>query len=250
MIGKNPIATALDGAQDVCDPLDALIARAATDPGAPFAGDALALLASLKKSDRAAFETARARLKETDCRVAALDLAIAEAAGESAATAGGGTQAQVLIELAGAAALFHAPDKTCFADLAVSGHRETWPIRGRGFRQWLARGFYDKTGGAPGSEALQGALNVIEAKALFEGPERKTHVRVAGQDGRLYLDLGDATWQAIEIDATGWRTIADPPVRFRRSSLRRGHISTAVLRQIESGLILSLPKLGGSGILC
>lgn len=218
MTGQSPIADAIDGAQDVSDPLDALIARAATDPGAPFADEALAMLASLKKSDRAAFETARARLKATDCRVAALDVAIAEAAGESAATAGGGSQAQLLIDLAGTAALFHAPDKTCFADLAVAGHRETWLIRGRGFRQWLSRGFYDKTGGAPGSEALQGALNVIEAKALFEGPERKTHVRVAGHGGRCYLDLGDTTWQAVEIDATGWRVIADPPVRFRRSS--------------------------------
>jgi len=218
MTGANSVADAIDGAGDVDDPLDALIARAADNPGAPFTGEALAMLVALKKSDRAAFESARARLKATGCRVAALDVALAEVAGDGAATAGSGTQAQMLIELAGAAALFHAPDQTCFADIQVSGHRETLPIRGRGFSQWLGRGFYERTGGAPGSEALQGALNVIQAKALFEGPERKVHVRVAGEGGRLYLDLGDTTWQAIEIDATGWRVIAEPPVRFRRSA--------------------------------
>lgn len=219
MNGSNPVADALHDASDVSDPLDTLIARAADDPGTPFSTDSLSLLAGLKKSDRAAFESARARLKTIGCRVAALDVAIAEMAGEAAAPAGGGaTQAQLLIELAGTASLFHAPDKTGFADVVVSGHRETWPIRGRGFSQWLGRGFYERTGGAPGSEALQGALNVIQAKALFEGPERSVHVRVAGLEGRLYLDLGDATWRAVEIDAAGWRVIADPPVRFRRAA--------------------------------
>ena len=40
----------------------------------------------------------------------------------------------------------------------------------------------------------------------------------AGFDDRLYLDLGDATWRAVEIDATGWRVIDNPPVRFRRAA--------------------------------
>ena len=60
-------------------------------------------------------------------------------------------------------------------------------------------------------------MNVIEAKALFDGPERVVHVRVGDHDGKLYLDLCDETWQAVEIDAKAWRVIADPPVRFRRS---------------------------------
>jgi hypothetical protein len=44
------------------------------------------------------------------------------------------------------------------------------------------------------------------------------HVRVGGLDGRLYLDLCDETWRAVEIDATGWRVIDTPPVRFRRAA--------------------------------
>jgi hypothetical protein len=60
----------------------------------------------------------------------------------------------------------------------------------RGFRRWLARRFFEATGGTPSSEALQSALNVIEAKAHFDAPERMVHIRVGGLDGRLYLDLG------------------------------------------------------------
>ena len=44
------------------------------------------------------------------------------------------------------------------------------------------------------------------------------HIRVGGLDGRLYLDLGDETWRAVEIDTTGWRVIDNPPVRFRRAA--------------------------------
>jgi hypothetical protein len=65
---------------------------------------------------------------------------------------------------------------------------------------------------------LQSARNLIEAKAHFDAPERNVHIRVGGLDSRLYLDLGDQTWRAVEIDATGWRVIDTPPVRFRRSS--------------------------------
>ena len=173
-------------------------------------------LAALKRDDRAAFEALRAQLKKAGCRVTALDEAIAEESGEAGGR--GPTQADILIDLAQSAELFHAPDGTGFADLDINGHRETWPIRAKGFRRWLARRFFEATGGAPSSEALQSALNVIEAKAHFDAPERAVHVRVGGLDGRLYLDLGDETWRAVEIDATGWRVIDNPPVRFRRAA--------------------------------
>ena len=75
-----------------------------------------------------------------------------------------------------------------------------------------------QTDGAPSSEALQSALNVIEAKAHFDAPERVVHVRVGGLDGQLYLDLCDENWRAVEIDADGWRVIDNPPVRFRRAA--------------------------------
>jgi hypothetical protein len=152
-------------------------------------------LAATKKDDRAAFEALRAQLKSAGCRVTALDEAIAEGSGD----VGGRwpTQADILIDLAQTAELFHAPDRTGFADLDINGHRETWPIRAKGFRRWLARRFFEATQGAPSSEALQSALNVIEAKANFDAPERVVHVRVAGLDERLYLDLGDTTWRAV-----------------------------------------------------
>jgi hypothetical protein len=210
------IAAAIDAAEDIRDSLDGLVESTAADPGAPFAPEALERLAALKKDDRAAFEALRAQLKKASCRVTALDEAIAEESGDTGRRSP--TQADVLIELSQSAELFHAPDGTGFADLDINNHRETWPIRAKGFRRWLARRFFEATQGAPSSEALQSALNVIEAKAHFDAPERLVHIRVGALDGRLYLDLGDEIWRAVEIDATGWRVIDNPPVRFRRAA--------------------------------
>jgi hypothetical protein len=206
----------IEAAESSRDPLDALVKNAVTDPGAPFAPEVVEQLATLKKSNYAAFEALRAKLKRAGCRVATLDKVIAKEGGKTVGRRA--TQADILIELAQSAELFHAPDRTGFADLDIRDHRETWPIRAKGFKRWLARRFFEETEGAPSSEALQSALNVIEAKAQFDAPGRTVHVRIAGLEGKLYLDLGDETWQSVEIDTTGWRVVDNPPVRFRRAS--------------------------------
>jgi hypothetical protein len=213
---ENSINSAIEAAEAVRDPLDGLIEKTATHPGAPFAPEVLKSLVALQKHDRAAFEALRAQLKEAKCRVAALDEAIDEESGDTGGR--GPSQADVLIGLAQSAGLFHAPDGTGFADLVINGHRETWPIRSSGFKDWLMHRYYEETGGAPNGESMESARGVIQARARFDAPEQVVHVRVGALDERLYLDLGDETWRAVEIDATGWRVIDNPPVRFRRAA--------------------------------
>jgi hypothetical protein len=127
------------------------------------------------------------------------------------------TQAQQLTKISTATGLFHAPDRTGYADISVRGHRETWAIRSKSFKQWLAREFYQRDGAVPSATAMQSALALIEAKALFDGEERKVFVRVGDHGGKQYLDLADVGWNAIEIDAKGWRLVPEPPLRFRRA---------------------------------
>ena len=63
---------------------------------------------------------------------------------------------------------------------------------------------------------MQSALGVIEARAHFDGPVRQVFVRVAGAGDRMYLDLADEAWRAIEVSPSGWRVVDSPEVRFRR----------------------------------
>jgi hypothetical protein len=124
----------------------------------------------------------------------------------------------MLIALSEAAELFHTPNGTAYADLPIGGHRETWPVRSARCRAWLRRLYFGATGDAPGAGALADALNLLEARAQFEGPERKVHLRVAEHAGRIFLDLADAAWRAVEIGPDGWQVVSQPPVRFRRAA--------------------------------
>ena len=126
-------------------------------------------------------------------------------------------QSDILIQIAKRGALFHNHEDVAFADIECNGHRETWPVRSVGYRKWLLHCYYKENDSAPNNEAAASALNVIEAEATFRGDEHPVAVRIGGYDGKIYLDLCNKDWQAIEIDADGWRVVHKPPVRFIRS---------------------------------
>src|SRR6516225_9120528 len=113
--------------------------------------------------------------------------------------------------------VFHTPSGVAFADVITDGHRETWPIRSSRFRTWVRRCYYHATGAAPGGAVIASALDLLEARAQFDAPERVVSMRIAEHAGRLYLDLADEHWRAVAISADGWRVLGCPPVRFRRS---------------------------------
>jgi hypothetical protein len=114
------------------------------------------------------------------------------------------SSADVLLNVATAARLFHTSDGPGFADLIIDGHRETWPLRGKRFGAWLRQQYYERTWDAPSPAALNAALNVLEAQAQFDGPQHKVALRLAEQDGLIYLDLADEFWRCIEIGPNGW----------------------------------------------
>jgi hypothetical protein len=127
--------------------------------------------------------------------------------------------------------VFHTAGGVAYADLINDGHRETWPIRSKCFRTWVRRCYYDVTGTAPGGAVIASALDLLEARAQFEAPERSVSMRIAEHAGRIFLDLADEHWRAVAIGADGWRVLGCPPVRFRRS---------------PGMLPLPLPERGGS----
>jgi phage/plasmid primase-like uncharacterized protein len=115
------------------------------------------------------------------------------------------------------AEFFHTPKQVPFADIRIKGIRETHPIRGKSFRRWLGYEYRQETGTVASAEALSNAIGALEGEAHYDGEERKIFIRIGGHEGKIYIDLGDPTWRAIEVDKNGWRTVSEPPVRFRRS---------------------------------
>lgn len=113
--------------------------------------------------------------------------------------------------------LWHTPDGDAYCSIATNGHRESHPLDTRHVREFLARLFYERHGKtAPGQTAIQAAIGTLAGMAKFDGAERAVYLRTGMRDGRIYIDLGDPDWRAVQIDGLGWSVLNDPPVRFRR----------------------------------
>ena len=126
--------------------------------------------------------------------------------------------ASVLVKLAKTAHidLFHTPDLKGYATIRVEDHRETWALKSSTFRRWLSRLYFESEGKVANTQALSDAVNVITAEAQFQGPVESVFLRIAGYESKIYLDLCDKSWRAVEITPEGWSIVDDPPVRFRR----------------------------------
>ena len=151
------------------------------------------------------------------------------------------SQTEVLGSMFEDVEFFHTQDMRPYATFQVNGHRETWPIKSQGFRNWLSRKFYMEAHKPPSGQALQETLGICDAKSQFDGPVLEVGVRVLGVGLSVYLDLGNDGWQAAEITSSGWRIISDPPVRFRRA---RGMASLPIP---VSGAIFELRQFVNAG---
>jgi hypothetical protein len=128
------------------------------------------------------------------------------------------TQAELLIGCAAGTEFFHTPEGDAYATVPVGDHRETHPLKSKGFRRWLVRAFFERYERPPGAQALQDALGLLEARAQFDGTERDVHVRVAEHGRAIYVDLANERWEAVEIGAGYWKVVSSEatPVRFKR----------------------------------
>jgi hypothetical protein len=86
---------------------------------------------------------------------------------------------------------------------------------------WLSGRSYEETGGAIGSQALEDGTRILEERAINAGPEHEPFLRVGRRGNTLFLDLCDARWRAVEIDADGWHLIERPPIKLLRSPSMR-----------------------------
>jgi len=148
--------------------------------------------------------------------------------------------------------LFTTPAGTGFVSVGVDGHVENYALDSEDFDLWL-RGFWYESekrrveeeaeaayesllaslGPMAEEERLRSLLKIYEPSLIKEQTMKDTimvlkslarslrnvqevFIRVAEDGGRYYLDLANDEHEAVEVDATGWRIIKDPPVRFLR----------------------------------
>jgi hypothetical protein len=105
-------------------------------------------------------------------------------------------------------ALFHDPNGTAYADLIIDGHRETWPVKSKEFRSFylgylqrqldrlVAEGSILAMGvkAAMSKSAVNAAISDFEIRAISSTASVRTvHVRIAGHDSDIYIDLCNAS---------------------------------------------------------
>ena len=90
-------------------------------------------------------------------------------------------QVDVLVKLAQqkASLLFHSSDGITWADLRIAEHRETWPIRSRGFKRWLIFVYAQEKASIPNSDTIARAIDcsmlwrlckVMSGKSVYVSP--------------------------------------------------------------------------------
>jgi hypothetical protein len=123
-----------------------------------------------------------------------------------------------LMRIANDARPIRTPSHALYARVPVNGHYEIVSMseKGSGFRRWLVHRYKKEYGTAPNSDALSQTMSGVLADAEFEGQKAEVYTRIASHNGCIYLDIGDDTWQCVEISADGWRIIKESPVYFRR----------------------------------
>jgi hypothetical protein len=226
-------------AEDVKSPPDGLVnghagpvgpGGIATEAPQPSGAEALKIIAGLARMSPLDFAQAKkARAAELGLNLGDLEKAVRAARKEqnkadaSAEDDGSKpTQADTLVRYACEGAEFYRnpnnEDET-YALVRTNGHRECWLLKSTGFKAWLRYRYFSRTGRAPKADAFNQALDTLDATARYEGPSAPVFLRRAEHEGKIYIDLCDENWRAIEVDTDGWRIVDEPPVHFIR---RRG----------------------------
>lgn len=123
------------------------------------------------------------------------------------------SQADMLIEIASQHTLFHDDTKEGYA--YVDG--VVMKIRSGSYKCLLSKELWDEEGIAPNSDALNQALNVIDATAVYNDKLAKLNNRIAEHGGSFYYDLCD-TPNVVQITPNGWEVTFDYPILFKRYS--------------------------------
>jgi Toprim domain len=133
------------------------------------------------------------------------------------------TQAAMLVSLATAHCdeLFHDENREayaiCHAPHDGGVHREVHRLKSKSFKESLLLTYFDTTNGVPNDSSIRSAIAVLGAIARFRGEQREVFVRRAFFKGNLYVDLCNDRWQAVQVDASDWRVVDEPPVLFIRA---------------------------------
>jgi hypothetical protein len=107
---------------------------------------------------------------------------------------------------------------TEYAAIKIDEHTEILRLKDSRFKNWLCKTFYTSENKILNAESVTNVLNVLKAKAEFDGDMKTLSLRTASIDEEpftIYYDLTNKDWQVVKITPEGW-SIEPSPILFRR----------------------------------
>ena len=150
------------------------------------------------------------------------------------------TQTKVLMEIAHQTTdEFFRCDLGLVATITVKDAKRHFPVGEQMFKKWLINQFYILCGDSPSEKSLKEVINTLLANQEYENENyQDVFVRVALHNEKVYIDLGNADYEVVEISKEGWRIIKDAPIKFIRNDTMR---SLAI--PVKGGEISTLKKV-------
>lgn len=128
------------------------------------------------------------------------------------------TDADLLVAIGEKEARLSQWQSRTYATVVTAKGRRTFQVLGPRLPTWLRLRFREQYQRTPSASAVKAAITALADLASI-ADEVPVWLRSASHDGKVYIDLGDDSGCAVEVDEKDWRLVPFPPVRFIRSNL-------------------------------
>lgn len=106
--------------------------------------------------------------------------------------------------LLGLLKFFHTPQNECCAVVPIQNRYEVWDIDSNQFKDFILGRFLEANGDFPSNSEVKKIISGLRTEALNKGPKQEKNYRVAGDDRRIFVDIGDDRGTTVKIKPTGW----------------------------------------------
>lgn len=113
--------------------------------------------------------------------------------------------------------LFKDEKKRAWATCNVNGVKQHLLIEGEEYGLRISKVYLDNYDCGIQAGETKSIIATLKAQAIHYGDTKKTHLRVAQMDGKIYYDLSNESNEMVEVDQDGYRVIsANDEIIFER----------------------------------
>jgi hypothetical protein len=101
---------------------------------------------------------------------------------------------------------------TTYARIHNSDHNEIIRVESGKFKRYLIRLYHESENKIANAEAVANAVQVLQARAEYNGNTYPLSVRVASYNNCFFYDLTNPKWECIKISEQGWELVDKTPI--------------------------------------